>query len=222
MGSSWIGPALAEFRLATSNETDQEHLSIYRIDDTTFDIHHSSGTRVDHWQFDITTNSLVPHWILADETHPGRNVNLVIGKLTVAYPLFYEDALKLQRIITGYTTVASSRKVTCRFTYHPHKSLKAFQRAKKYSGHGALQLWWPVPREGRSGFNSSTENSIAGSTTATGRTRLMGDVAAISELRNGDRVVIGAPPDPAVLVAIVQGEDGSYVILKFNSKELGH
>jgi hypothetical protein len=45
-----------------------------------------------------------------------------------------------------------------------------------------------------------------------------GDLVSISQHESGEQVIVGALPDPAVLVAILKGKDDSYAILKFNSK----
>lgn len=218
MGSSWNGPPLGEFPLVTQNDNEQDRLLIFRVDDTTFLTQHISGNLIREKDFDITSNSFVPHWILAHRPRRERNVYLINGKSTLTYPLTFKDALKLQRLITGYITVASSSNAECSVTYHENPRLKYLQRAKSYPGYGAVQLWWPAGREGRSGLNSPTATSVAGSTMASGLTQPRGDIVSISQHENGDQVIVGGLPNPAVLVAIVKGKDNSYAVLKFNSK----
>jgi hypothetical protein len=218
MGSSWNGPPLGEFRLATQNEGQQDRLLIFRVDETTFIIQHVSQI-VREKDFDITRNAFVPHWILANPPRRERNVYLIYGKYTITYPLLFKDALKLQRLITGYTTVASSDNADCTVTYDKHQALAFILRSKSYHGHGEIQLWWPAGREGRSGLSSPTVASMAGSTTASGIARSRGgDLVSISTHENGEQVIVGAIPNPVVLVAILKGGDKSYAVLKFNSK----
>jgi hypothetical protein len=209
---------LDQFTLLTREDTVQQHLLIFRVDERTFRIRQASENYHSDQFFDPATNSFVPHWILAHTPRRERNVHLIYGRQsTVAYPLSFRDALKLQRIITGYMTVASSDNADCVVTYHGQPKLKFLQRAKPYSGHGAVQLWWPDGPEGRLGANSPAATSTMGSTTATGLTT-RGDFVSVSQHENGDQVIVGALPRPVVLVAILKGKDGSYAILKFDSK----
>lgn len=141
---------------------------------------------------------------------------------TVAYPLTFRDALQLQRIITGYTTLASSENADCTATYRDSGWLRRALRADSYSGHGAIQLWWPARRESRSGVNSPAGTSVAGSTTASRLTGPKGDNFSVSQHESGQTTIVGEVPRPVVLVAILKGEENSYSVLKFNSKAAVH
>jgi len=207
---------LGEFQLAISNSNQQERLVIYRSDETTFLIQHISQNIIREKEFDITSSSFVPHWVLANPPRRERNVYLIYSKKPLTYPLVFKDALKLQRLITGYITVASSSNADCKVTYDKHPAFSAILRSKSYRGDGEIQLWWPDSREARSELNSPTDTSIAGSTMASARTRLRSDLVSISQHENGEQVIVGAIPNPVVLVAILKGIDGSYAVIKFN------
>jgi hypothetical protein len=220
MASSWNGEFLAQFRLVTQNDTEQQQLLVFRVDETTFLVRHvldvGGRERSFDREFDITRNSFVPHWILAPQPRLEWNVSLIYGRAasTVAYPLTLNDALELQSLFTGYKAVGSWFNVDCNATFDERYKI----RATCYSGQGAVQLWEPTGRETQSGLNSPIATSIACSTTASAPTRLGGDLVSISQRENGPQVTISSLPHPTVLVAILRDKNDSYAVLKFNGK----
>jgi hypothetical protein len=223
--------ALAELALVPELTTQKEALFIFKSDNTTLRIVHSS-TPFDQSlrpkdtvrYVDLRSGGLVPLYFISSSEQKW-NFQIIYERTILAYELqSRKDALNLQLAFTGYESVAYSGGVSFTVTYRQSGwKFSALMRDGQQTEIGEIQLWqWPSegssqeisfsPRTSQSDSGKHSLRSGSGYSFASQSfIDLDPNIISVVQDDNGREMVISQLPPPPLLMAFTN-DHGVYTI----------